>query len=172
MSTHQAYRTEPGLPGWATPLLGGRGDAILATVNPDGSPHTVPVGFTFEEERFFIPSGATTRKIRNLERDPRARVLVIASGVRGLDDGWVAADGTSELIRGEEAQELNARTADRYLTDEGRVAFSRTFLPIMDVTLVITPRRWHAWNEDGMLATMAEHGYTPEDAARWYLPES
>lgn len=172
MSTHRAYRTKHGFPEWAPALLAGRGDAILATVNRDGSPHTAPVGFTFEDDRFLIPSGASTRKVRNLERDPRARVLVIASGVRGLDDGWVAADGSAKVIRGDEAQELNARSVERYLTEEGREAFGRTFLPMMDVTVVITPRRWHSWDEAGMLATMAEHGYTPEDAARWYFPET
>jgi PPOX class probable F420-dependent enzyme len=173
MSTHPAYRTEPGLPDWAAPLLAGRGDAILATVNRDGSPHTVPVGFTFEDDRFLIPSGARTRKVGNVERDPRARVLlVVASGVRGLDDGWVAADGSVEVIRGEDAQELNARSAGRYLTEEGLEGFGRVFLPIMDVTVVVTPWRWHSWNEDGMLATMAEHGYDPEEAARWCRPEA
>jgi ABC-type sugar transport system ATPase subunit len=77
MTTHPAYATTSGLNDWARKLLSLPLDALLATANPDGSPHTVPVGFAFDGQRFLIASGSTTRKARNLEADPRARVLVM-----------------------------------------------------------------------------------------------
>lgn len=81
----------------------------------------------------------------------------------GLDDGWVAADGQAHLVRGEEATELNAAAVDRYLTDEGERGFGDTFLPLMDVTIVVTPVRWQTWNVTAMVATAVGHGYTEED---------
>jgi PPOX class probable F420-dependent enzyme len=170
MSMHSAYRTRAGLPEWARRILALPVDAVLATVNPDGSPHTVPIGFCFDGERFLIASGSATRKVRNLEADPRARVLVMAPAAStGIDDGWVAADGHAELIRGTQAQELNRRAVAPYLTEEGARGYEEVFLPVMDVTIVVAPERWRNWDETAMLATMVEHGYTADDASRWYV---
>jgi PPOX class probable F420-dependent enzyme len=171
MTTHPAYATTAGLNDWAGKLLSLPLDALLATANPDGSPHTVPVGFAFDGQRFLIASGSTTRKVRNLEADPRARVLVMAPAAStGIDDGWVAADGRAQLVRGEQAQKLNRLAVAPYLTEEGKRGYEEVFLPVMDVAIVVTPERWRTWDETAMLATMVEHGYTEEDAARWYVP--
>ncbi len=80
----------------------------------------VPVGLCFNGERFLIASGSATRKVRNLEIDPRAHILVIAPAAStGIDDGWVAADGHATLVRGAQAQELNRRAVAPYVTAEG-----------------------------------------------------
>jgi hypothetical protein len=116
-----------------------------------------------------MPSRSNTRKVRNLEADPRARVLVEAPvAVTGIDDGWVAADGTTTIARGSEARELGLLAMERYLTEEGKRGFDKVFLPLMDVTIVLVPERWQTWDESGMHETMRRHGYTPDDAARWY----
>ena len=170
MSLHPAYRTRSGLSEWAQRLLALPVDAVLGTVNPDGSPHTAAVGFCFDGQRFLIASGSATRKVRNLEADPRARVLVMAPAAStGIDDGWVAADGRAELVRGEQARELNRRAVAPYLTTEGARGYEEVFLPVMDVAIVVTAERWSSWDETAMLATMVEYGYTADDAARWYV---
>jgi PPOX class probable F420-dependent enzyme len=172
MSTtmHSAYRTRSGLSDWARHILALPLDAVLGTINPDGTPHTTAVGFAFDGERFLIASGSATRKVRNLEADPRVRVLVMAPmASTGVDDGWVAADGHAELVRGEQAQALNRRAVAPYLTEEGQRGYGEVFLPIMDVAIVVTPERWHTWHDKAMLTTMIEHGYTEDDADRWYV---
>jgi nitroimidazol reductase NimA-like FMN-containing flavoprotein (pyridoxamine 5'-phosphate oxidase superfamily) len=170
MSTpHPAFRTAPGLSDWARRILAAPLYAKLATVNLDGSPHAVPVGFHFDGARILMPSRSGTRKVRNLEADPRARVLVEAAAtITGIDDGWVAADGTAMIVRGAEGRELGLLAMERYLTDEGKRAFDEVFLPLMDATIVFVPQRWQTWDESGMHETMRRHGYTPDDAARWY----
>jgi hypothetical protein len=50
----------------------------LATTNPDGSPHVMPLGAMWVDGVFYFTSGATTRKARNLARDPRC-VLTVAT---------------------------------------------------------------------------------------------
>jgi pyridoxine/pyridoxamine 5'-phosphate oxidase len=43
----------------------------LATINRDGSPHVTGVGALWFERTFWFETGETTRKARNLARDPR-----------------------------------------------------------------------------------------------------
>jgi hypothetical protein len=49
------------------------------------------------------------------------------------EDGWVAADGTARVVRGKEAQRLNAIADGRYLTDHGKQVYADTVGPVMDV---------------------------------------
>ena len=51
--------------------------AHIATVLPDGAPHSVPIWFIFESGRiaFFTQTG--TRKARNIERDPRVAFSIL-----------------------------------------------------------------------------------------------
>jgi hypothetical protein len=50
----------------------------LATSNPDGSPHVMPVGALWVDDGFHFTSGPGTRKSKNLANDPRC-VLSIAT---------------------------------------------------------------------------------------------
>ena len=58
-------------------LLQGANYGHVATVMPDGAPHTVPVWVDLEGDRivFFTQSG--TRKARNLERDGRVAISLV-----------------------------------------------------------------------------------------------
>ena len=48
----------------------------LATIQPDGRPHVVPVGVFFDGGTLYFTSGRRTRKGRNLARDSRCTVTV------------------------------------------------------------------------------------------------
>jgi hypothetical protein len=54
----------------------------LATINEDGSPHVTAVGAIFVDGTFFFQTGPTTRKARNVARDPRC---TIALSIRDAD---------------------------------------------------------------------------------------
>jgi PPOX class probable F420-dependent enzyme len=58
-------------------VLDGRNFGHVASVLPDGGPHSVPVWIATEGDRivFFTQSGS--RKARNLERDPRVAISVV-----------------------------------------------------------------------------------------------
>jgi hypothetical protein len=43
----------------------------LATINPDGSPHVTGIGAIWVDGMFWFETGDTTRKGKNLARDPR-----------------------------------------------------------------------------------------------------
>ena len=48
----------------------------LTTLNDDGSPHVTAVGALWLDGAFWVQTGASTRKRRNLARDPRCAVAV------------------------------------------------------------------------------------------------
>jgi PPOX class probable F420-dependent enzyme len=58
-------------------VLDGRNFGHVASVLPDGGPHSVPVWIATEGDRivFFTQSGS--RKAQNLERDPRVAISVV-----------------------------------------------------------------------------------------------
>ena len=69
--------------------------ASLTTLRPDGSPHVVPVGFTFDadEQLVRIITFAGSRKAINVATSPGSRAVVCQ-----LDGGrWLSLEGTAEV---------------------------------------------------------------------------
>ncbi len=64
----------------------------LTTVNADGSPHTTGVGAFWDDGGFFVVSGRSARKGRNMEREPRCTIAV------ATDDYDVVVEGVAELV--------------------------------------------------------------------------
>jgi PPOX class probable F420-dependent enzyme len=62
----------------------------LTTINADGSPHVTAVGALWVEDAFWFETGATTRKGRNLARDPRCVLSVATEGFDLVVDGEAA----------------------------------------------------------------------------------
>lgn len=55
-------------------LFAGPNVAHLATLLPDGGPHSVPIWVDLEGDRIAFLTGPGSRKARNLERDPRVAI--------------------------------------------------------------------------------------------------
>ncbi len=58
-------------------LLRSESTIWLSTVAPEGTPHLVPIWFSWDGDRLFVASKPNARKIRNLRRNPK---LMIALG--------------------------------------------------------------------------------------------
>ena len=104
--------------------LGGTPIAHLATVLPDGSPHTVPLWIGVHGDRIVFLTGPGSRKARNLRRDPRVALSVAPSDdpftpvvVRGRVVEWLEGDAAWEII-----DELSTKyTGGPYSRDQERV---------------------------------------------------
>ncbi|HZW02831.1 MAG TPA: pyridoxamine 5'-phosphate oxidase family protein [Anaerolineaceae bacterium] len=97
--------------------------ARLATTDPATlQPHVVPVWFHWDGESVWVSSYCSTRKIRELEKNPRCAV-VVDTEVDGAISG-VLFEGSAELIR--EPLELvysqSTEIYTRYLGAEGVLA--------------------------------------------------
>ncbi len=94
-------------------FLGDRHLASLTTFRPDGSPHVVAVGFTWDEEAGLarVITFAPSRKARNLLAAPGSRAAVCQ-----VDGGrWLTMEGTATVTDDPaEVAEAVRRYADRY----------------------------------------------------------
>jgi PPOX class probable F420-dependent enzyme len=86
-------------------VLDGTSLAHLATVLPDGSPHTVPVWVGTHGDRVVFLTGPRSRKARNLRRDPRVALSLTPADnpfqpviVRGRVVEWLEGDAAWEII--------------------------------------------------------------------------
>jgi PPOX class probable F420-dependent enzyme len=91
-------------------VLDGTPIAHVATVLPDGAPHTVPVWVGTHDGHVVIMTGPGSQKARNLQRDPRVAISLAPADnpfspvvVRGRvvtwlsgDEGWAVVDGIAE----------------------------------------------------------------------------
>lgn len=50
--------------------------ATLATVRRDGSPHTAPVWYAYEDGAFLVLTERASQKARNIARDPRVELCI------------------------------------------------------------------------------------------------
>ncbi|KGM13362.1 pyridoxamine 5'-phosphate oxidase family protein [Cellulomonas bogoriensis] len=109
--------------------------ATLTTLRPDGTPHVVPVAFTWDPEQSVIrvTAGGGSMKVRNVERALAAGAVPRAA-VCQVDGGrWLTFEGAVEVSREPaEVAEAERRYARRYR--EPRPSTTR-------VVLRVTPDR-------------------------------
>jgi len=103
------------LPEQVRRLIDGPNHAHLATLLPDGAPHSVPLWVGLEEDRIALLTSPSSRKARNIDRDPRVAISITdrdqpfaMAVVRGrvverLDDdrAWTIIDRLSEKYLGQ-----------------------------------------------------------------------
>ena len=93
-------------------VLAGTSIAHLATVLPDGSPHTVPLWVDTRGEQVVFLTGPGSRKARNLRRDAR-----MALSIAPVDDPFtpvVVRGRVVEWLEGDEAWETIDRISTKY----------------------------------------------------------
>jgi pyridoxine/pyridoxamine 5'-phosphate oxidase len=64
----------------------------LATIDADGSPHVNGIGSMWVDGAFIFETGRTSRKGRNLARDPRCTISL------AMDTFDIVAEGEAELV--------------------------------------------------------------------------
>jgi PPOX class probable F420-dependent enzyme len=86
-------------------VLDGASIGHLATVLPDGAPHSVPVYVGTHGDRIVFLTGPDTRKARNLRRDPRVALSIAPADnpfqpvlVRGRVVDWIEGDPAWQII--------------------------------------------------------------------------
>ena len=100
------------LPADVRDLFTGANFAHVATVLPDGAPHSVPVWIGMEGDRIAFFTQPASRKARNLAEDPRVAISITdhaepyrMAHVRGR---------VAERLEGEAALEVIDRLSHRY----------------------------------------------------------
>ena len=118
--------------------------AVLATHDPDGGIRLAPIWYLFEDDRFYFATPSGSRKVKNVERNVSASVVVDAR-VPGRER-WVSASGQVEIVRDGDAQAINGRIWRRYLAPEALDGpIGAALRASDDVTLCLTPAAWQSW---------------------------
>jgi PPOX class probable F420-dependent enzyme len=110
--------------------------AVVASVRPDGSPHSVATWYLWDGERVLLNMDASRARLAFLRHEPRVSLTVLDA------ESWysqVNLDGrVAELV------------GDERLEDIDRLALRYTGRPFRDrehrrVSAWVEVERWHAW---------------------------
>ncbi|MFI0981339.1 PPOX class F420-dependent oxidoreductase [Streptomyces sp. NPDC021093] len=115
----------------ARKLLDGRNPAVLATLNPDGSPQTSVVWVGRDGDDLLISSQAGRRKVTNMIRDPRVSLSVYD---QADSDSYIEVRGLATVTE-DEGRRVAVELAEKY---EGAGAGEEYLqLPVEDVRVTV-----------------------------------
>jgi PPOX class probable F420-dependent enzyme len=110
--------------------------AVIATLRPDGSPHSVPTWYDWEDGRALLNMEDTRLRLGYMRRDPRVALTVLA------DESWyrhVSLLGKIVSIEDDDDLADIDRLALRYTGRPFRTRDRRR------VSAWMEPERWHGW---------------------------
>ena len=123
---------------------------IISTLGPRGWPHSMPMWFTVRDGEIWVWTYAKSQKVRNLERDPRATLLV-EGGIEYVELRGVQIEAEAELVRDPEAvldfgTELALRYSDDIDSIEGDAAAALRAQAAKRVAIRFRPVRTASWD--------------------------
>jgi PPOX class probable F420-dependent enzyme len=154
--TPSPTRTVRGTDVFADPLvqelLALRLVGVLAMLEPDGVVHAVPMWVCWTERDIVLATGGGSRKLRNLERDPRA-TLVLHDSRAGCDVCGASFRGSVEIVRAPQSGPLIERVHRHYVTADGLDQVEvQAFLDSDDVALRFRAESAIVWDQRDSLA--------------------
>jgi PPOX class probable F420-dependent enzyme len=131
-------------------LLGLERVAIVTSNGPSGWPHSMPMWFTVRDDVIWVWTYAKSQKVRNLERDPRATVLVEAgveyTELRGVMFESEAAIHRETDVIADFGKELTVRYSEGIETVEGDAAAALEAQAAKRVAISFPPVRTRSWD--------------------------
>jgi PPOX class probable F420-dependent enzyme len=123
---------------------------VVSTSGPRGWPHSMPLWYVLRGEEIWIYTYAKSQKVRNLERDPRATLLVETGHDYGELRG-VEIEAEAEVHRDletvfEVARELTLRYAEGLDSVEGDAAEALEAQARKRVAIRFAPKRVTTWD--------------------------
>ena len=131
-------------------LLDAERIVVVSSLGPRGWPHSMPMWFVVREGEIWVWSFAKSQKVRNLERDPRATLLVEAgheyTELRGLQ-----IEAEADLIRetprvAEFGKQLAIRYSEGIDSIEGDAAAALEAQAAKRVAIRFSPLRTATWD--------------------------
>jgi PPOX class probable F420-dependent enzyme len=129
----------PALPQELVDFLGVPRHAVIATLKPDGAPHTAETWYLFEDGRVLVNMDASRRRLRNLRADPRVSITVISG-----DDSARHVTLTGRAAAIEDDTDFDG--IDRLSRHYTGQPFPRRDRPRVNAWIDVDS--WHAWAGD------------------------
>jgi PPOX class probable F420-dependent enzyme len=123
---------------------------VVSSIGPRGWPHSMPMWFLLRDDEVWVWTYAKSQKVRNLERDPRATLLV-ETGTEYVELRGVQIEAEAELIRDpatvfEFGKQLTVRYAAGIDSVEGDAAAALQAQAAKRVVIRFRPRRVASWD--------------------------
>jgi PPOX class probable F420-dependent enzyme len=123
---------------------------VVSSIGPRGWPHSMPLWYVPREGDVWIWTYAKSQKVKNLERDPRA-TLLIETGIEYGELRGVQIEAEAELIREtgrivDFAKELTVRYSEGISSVEGDAAAALEAQAPKRVAIHFHPRRVATWD--------------------------
>lgn len=123
---------------------------VVSSHGPRGWPHMMPLWYVLWDGEIWVWTYAKSQKVKNLERDPRATLLV-ETGVEYGELRGVMIEAEAELIRDtdqivEFAKELTIRYSEGIDSVEGDAAAALVAQAPKRVAIHFRPRRIATWD--------------------------
>jgi PPOX class probable F420-dependent enzyme len=116
----------------------------LSSVSADGSPHLVPIWFSWDGETVLIASKPFAKKVANLRANPSV-MLALGEPDDDFDVGMV--QGTAELLDSPAAAVLPPGYLAKYRTQMAAIGLTRDeFLQTYSQVIRIRPIRFLPWH--------------------------
>jgi PPOX class probable F420-dependent enzyme len=124
--------------------------AVVSSLGPRGWPHSMPMWFVVRDGDLWVWTYAKSQKVRNLERDPRATVLVETGREYGELRG-VMIEAEADVHRDFEtvigfAEELTVRYAEGISSVEGNARRALEAQAPKRVAIHFRPLRTATWD--------------------------
>lgn len=131
-------------------LLDGERVAVVTSLGPRGWPHSMPMWFVPRDGEIWIWTYAKSQKVRNLERDPRATVL-IETGHEYNELRGAMIEAEAEIHRDPAtvlafAEELTVRYAEGISSVEGDAKAALEAQAPKRVAIHFKPLRVASWD--------------------------
>jgi PPOX class probable F420-dependent enzyme len=123
---------------------------VVSSFGPRGWPHSMPMWFTVRDGELWVWTYAKSQKVKNLERDPRA-TLLIETGVEYTELRGIQIEAEAELIRdtpqvAEFGKELAIRYAEGIDSIAGDAAAALEAQAAKRVAIRFSPIRTATWD--------------------------
>jgi PPOX class probable F420-dependent enzyme len=123
---------------------------VVTSNGPRGWPHSMPMWYVVREGEIWVWTYAKSQKVRNLERDPRATLLV-ETGTEYTELRGVQIEAEAELVRetprvAEFGKELTVRYAEGIDSVEGDAAAALEAQAAKRVAIRFSPVRVATWD--------------------------
>jgi len=138
-------------------LIDGQRIVVVSTLGPRGWPHVMPLWYVPRDGEIWIWTYAKSQKVKNLERDPRA-TLLIETGVEYTELRGVQIEAEAELIRDADrvvhyAKEMTVRYSEGIESVEGDAAAALEAQAPKRVAIHFHPKRVASWDHSKLGGT-------------------
>jgi PPOX class probable F420-dependent enzyme len=123
---------------------------VVSSLGPRGWPHVMPLWYVPRDDEIWIWTYAKSQKVKNLERDPRA-TLLIETGVEYGELRGVQIEAEAEIIRDldrivDYATEMTIRYSEGIESVEGDAAAGLRAQAPKRVAIHFHPKRLASWD--------------------------